>query len=122
MPRSQPQSSIFKRPQLSEELLVRIKWTHAVLDEAQELPLDSFIDIFDPMDTDIDRTVGMWQSMAMAYWLYTKRHSSLSAVEKRTAFLILLCRASGKPIPPDLRHSSAVLLWDELGELYDACT
>lgn len=120
MQRSQPPSSIFKRPQLSEELLVRIKWAHAILGEAQELPLDSFIDIFDPMDADIDRVVAMWQSMAMSYLLYAKRYASLSAVEKRTAFLILLCRASGKPIPPDLKHSSAVLLWDELGELYDA--
>jgi hypothetical protein len=120
MPHSQPQSSIFKRPQLSEGLLVRVKWTHAILGDAQGLSLDAFIDSFDPKDVHVDQAVAMWQSMALAYLMYTKGHGTLAADEKRAAFLLLLCRASGKPMPPDLKHSPAVLLWDELGELYDA--
>jgi hypothetical protein len=120
MQHAQPRSSIFKRPQLPEDLIVRIKWIHAVLGDAQELPLGAFIDIFDPTDRDVDQAVTKWQSMAMAHLMYTKRRGSLSAAEKQAAFLLLLCRVSGKPMPPELQHSPAVVLWEELGDLYDA--
>ena len=99
---------------------MRIKWTHAVLGEAQELSLDAFVGIFHPADPDLMHTVRTWQTMAIAFLLYTTRHPALSASEKRAAFLLLLTRTSGKPLPPDLKHSPAVVLWDELGDIFDA--
>jgi len=73
-----------------------------------------------PQTATSNQAVTKWQSMAMAHLMYTKRRGSLSAAERQAAFVLLLCRVSGKPMPPRAPALPAVVFCEDFGDLYDA--